>query len=680
MSGEDERLRRPAGRPPPGAAGRRPVILLGVQTAVSGYSLPRTPPASSASADLASGATGTVPAIISGLASDGQKALVDASVAVGSDQLVVSQPIFAAGDVNKSINVMRQDVNYGWNPWWNNNTTPPSIPRIIGYTSPTQVTIDRVGSIANSGNGKTYPTQSWPYAKTPAVVMWGTANDAALRRLISQGGRQRLPAGNFCFTQVHLLPSGTILEGAGPATNLMPLGVLAPAGSTIAPPPFLTNTAMRQEASYNTAKVGWGNVATLRASIGDHDIALKDFAIDMSLSGMNTGNLSCRFFLVERMVISRLVITGVPTAPFEAPNFMGCDHVLVIKNTVTNTNGFSPWVGCTNIHYWFNTVTVPEANSQTGVTWGGYGPLTAFQINVVGTASGDDQYSNGIDVSHNTIFMHGAKQGGYLASTAIIYFPDGGSSIYKNCRITGNRIFCSGANNVAISVNGGSVGVEVTDNEIEGADGGGGAIIAAVSEAGSTASPSTIVSFGSVNGSRLLTVDWPSHGFSGVCLGVMPAFFLSNWGTTVGGIGCNQYFEVSSVPDANTLIIRANTPATSTQTVAWAGNYAQVLLLPIGLTIARNTIKDCNAPGADVISVTGIACTTRDNKAVYTNGSTVGDYRSLVRYNTVNNQPPGAVINNTGPTGQGSLSGYVGSNRISHNPYEPVPLIVDPHD
>jgi hypothetical protein len=148
-------------------------------------------------------------------------------------------------------------------------------------------------------------------------------------------------------------------------------------------------------------------------------------------------------------------------------------------------------------------------------------------------------------------------------------------------------------------------------------------------------------------------------------------------GVSAGGITVTNHFQIVSVPDTNTLIIKAGTNARSTQTVAWQGSFAQVLLAPIGATIARNKLKDCAAIGTGLIKVMGTACTVQDNVVVLSNGAATGNYLSIILWSGINNLRSCVIANNSGPPGRGSLNGYAGNNRVAWNTYEPPPVLSD---
>jgi hypothetical protein len=509
--------------------------------------------------------------------------------------------------------------------------------------------------------------------------MWGTDNSPAFQAALNAGGTVLIPAGGaYCLARQLIIASNTVLQNGG--AWLYPLGVVPSTGTSDIQPVIVNSALARHWAAYESggSAVGWGKTASLRTSIGDRDIHLRSLWIDMSMSGIAFGGIVSRFFLLERGSITGCHVTAPQNTGYEGPNLIGCDSIEISGNHYENTTyGFTPWGGCTNIKFDNNTLSVPKiTNGQSGIKYGSICETSAIQVNVVGTSSIDQQISSRIEITNNNIYLNGIA---LLTSQArgIMFFPDGCASVYADCKIDGNRIYCTGSHNSPIFCNGGSINLQITDNQIEGADGSYGPAIQVSPEFGNRASSKALASVSSTSGSPNLTVRWPNHGYTGENLGKLPAFFYAVSGVSAGGITVTNHFQIVSVPDTNTLIIKAGTNARSTQTVAWQGSFAQVLLAPIGATIARNKLKDCAAIGTGLIKVMGTACTVQDNVVVLSNGAATGNYLSIILWSGINNLRSCVIANNSGPPGRGSLNGYAGNNRVAWNTYEPPPVLSD---
>ena len=610
---------------------------------------------------------------------DGQKASVNVTMAVGSQLLTVSQPLFAPADVGKIIAVMRQDVVAVFCPWHAGPNNYPPVATIFSYIDPYNVIVSYPGSAAPPALGTDWPAQSWPYSATPSVVAWGTDNSAAFQATLDAGGAAFVADGVYCFGTPLVMSSGNTLFGASPMAVLLPLGALWPnvVASIGGISPFVFNAALRDH--WMTYQQGAPALPTptaaLQASIGDHDLGLHDLLIDMSLQSSPNGSTSLRFYLATHVWIERVKMISTPMGAYEAPDMVGCNNVKIAFNDYENcASGFTPWGGCSAMVFAHNRIVLPP-NPWPNVTKApGY---NAIQVNCVGTVVGDDQVVSDVAILYNDIYSNGAL-GAWANNIPLWIFPDGTGSAYRDVQVRGNRIFCSGSFNGApygaLFLTGASLNLDVSDNMISGYTDNG-PVIAFATERGDKANqPTSIVA---TSGQRTFTVNWPNHGFSGFYLSQFPAYMYNLWGAMVGGVYLLGYWPVTAVPNANQIVITGPANATSTQTVTWAGSFANISCVPIGARLAGNMIRNCPIPaGHSLIEAVGLGIQIINNSSAQ-NGTA---YQALVAYSGFSNQRAATISGNTGETGTASLAGNLGNNRVCYSPYQSVPVIIDPDD
>lgn len=599
--------------------------------------------------------------------------------------------VFSPADVGKCIAVARQDVLFGWCPWYGTPNGYAAVPTITAYNSPTSVNLSVVGSGTPTGQGTQVPNQSWPYNATPSVVMWGTDNSPMFQDAINNSASVFVPPGNFCFAAQLITPSGTTIYGSGVASNLMPLGVMGfwsnkvtSGGAFIINPAYLNHWQAYQYAPSNPPLP---NPTELQqATIGDTNLTIRDLQIDMSASSWLVGGNTVRWYLATHGTITNLKCIGMPHQPYEAPNFIGCRDLTITHNDYENTwVGFSPWGGGSNYLFAFNRIVVPYVDRDNYAA-PGLGNFNGIHVNCVGTITqvagnpGDDQVCTNFKILDNDVYINGSA-GAWTLAVGIWGFPDGGGSGFRDFSVRGNRIFCTGLINRPMLFLGSSLALSVTDNIIDGFVGD---PYAAIEFTAEPVQPhGAIASLATVAGQSTVTVNWPSHGLSGFWLNILPVLFRAiapNY--IVGGITIGGYYPVIAVLDANTFTFNAGAVATASATVAWptAGSFAQMTAVPIGFQCSRNQLKDCSAGSRALIDATGIAANISDNQSILTNGAAIGNYLALVNWYGINNQRTAVIQNNTGPTGTGSLAGNSGNNRVCWNPYLPGPILVDADD
>lgn len=584
--------------------------------------------------------------------------------------------VFASGDVGKSIAVVRQDVYGGFAPYNNAGSGYAAVPTITAFNSASSVNLSAVGATAPTGSPDFVP-QSWPYSGTPSVIVWGTDNTTAIQNALNATGDVVIPVGNFCFAKQLTIPSDTKLRGENAKSVLVPLGVTGTESTGSNVIPAIVNPAYLSQYSQMVSGTWVDGAMNLLALFGDHDISMMDFMLDMRAAGQAMGSWTSRFFLVRHTEVRRLRMIGSPMNGFEGPNAVACDDFRVIDNDYENTtSGFTPWYGCNKLKCSGNRFKTAY-NGAPSSTWGPSFTV-AVEINVVGGAAAD-QRTTDVEVTDNLIILRGSAVAAH-PSQAIWIFPDGWNSTIDRLVVSGNRIQCSGANNCGIAALGGVVGGVVEDNIIEGADGGGFSPIHVEYEGATSASYTTIASVTPTSGSSIMTVSWPSNGYTGLNLPVVPAFFWTTAGLTVGGIGLDGYYRVTSVIDANTFTIDVRQNASNSTQVAWNGGFANLVAYSVGIRVRGNTLRNCSAPGVTpsaLIRANGVDVAVESNKAALPLGASP-NYVALVATQSFNGFGNGVVRGNTGPSGVGSIpAAWLGNNRVLWAQYYNTPLVVD---
>jgi hypothetical protein len=600
------------------------------------------------------------------------------SMAVGSSTLSVSTSIFATTDVGKRIYVMRQDISMGFSPWYNNTSTGYTIvPTITSFISPLQVVLNTTGSSSPSGLGTTFPSQTWPYSLVNSIVAWGSDNTTALQTALNQNGSVYIPNGNFAFAGQIVMSSNNTIYGNGPGSNLIPLGIPMPTTSQLKGG-FIVNSACNKYWSQYVMSptIVPVPVTSLWSTIADSNITIRDIGIYQGCQGLLSGNSQINFYLIVHLLLTNVKITSTPNSFYQAPCFTSCKDVVYTHNDFENTGpGIYPWGGNQDVTISSNRITVPYNNSQAGIAAGGF-QLGAIQINVVGTAAGDTQVSNNINILYNDIYLNGGN--GAMADTYGIWiYPAGYNSCYKDAKVHGNNIYCSGGHNQPLLFEGGCFGLDVSNNYIEGASTSS-PIIALQSGAGQTGNTSVYPSsVQSTIGSSIITVNWPGHNIYSSTYSTYPTYFYATGGApTVGGIGTTGYFPIVNIPNNNTFMIQTQGTAASTQLVSWNGTYTEVDIPVIGASVTGNIFKDCSTTN-NLINGSMIGGQINNNIASYSTGTLVGSYNSMIYISGFNNTPSSYVLNNIGPIG--TISPSVGqTGRVTWNIYEPTPTVVDP--
>ena len=188
--------------------------------------------------------------------------------------------------------------------------------------------------------------------------------------------------------------------------------------------------------------------------------------------------------------------------------------------------------------------------------------------------------------------------------------------------------------------------------------------------------PTSVVS---TTGSPILTFNWPSHGFSPANVTAQtPTFIYCVDGPTIAGIALNGYYQITSVPDGDHVIVTsAPFNANANATVTYSG-YSQIVTPPSDLEISHNSLVDCASVGQGLIQIQGINIRVSNNDIALSSGASVGNYLAIVQYSGINGQRAGVVSLNSGPGGTGSVS--AGNNRVCWNQYEPAPAVLDADD
>jgi hypothetical protein len=595
--------------------------------------------------------------------------------------------IFKSSDVGKSISICGKDIASRWSPWYQTTVGYYSVPTIVAYLSPTSVTVSRAGDVAPA-MAPTFPNMSWPYSSTPSVIVWGTDNSTAINAAVAQGGLVAIPSGNFCVGKTIILPSNTRITGNRGSSVILSLGT--------GPDTLATFNTQRQSVFRNYAYKYWPtygaggsynpNWFQTLAKYGDQNIFVDNITIDISITGLALGDFAAFFFLVKNSGFTNCNFIGTTMYNAVPFNFNSCQYVDYSDNYFENCGSCcTPWGGCKSVTFSRNTAIVPYTPFQSGVTYGGNGdPFAGMWFNIVGTTTpiygnppADDQISYDLLCTDNHIYIAGPPTGG-APNVGLGIFPASGGSIYYNFEISRNSIICGPGRIWPIFANGTGYNGIIADNIIQNCDGTAGPPISVEVEPANLASYTTITSVSCATGSPNITMIWPNHGYNPVWLSYSPVWFYAVGGPTFGGITISNYYRIVSAT-TNTIVFAipsGGTLPTSPATVSWNGSFAQIIAATYGVKISNNQLSNCQSTSTGaIINTYAVACDVVNNSVSFTNVASP-IYNKLIYANNINDETPGIIANNTGPTGTGSITA-AGNNRVAFNGYEPTPVITD---
>ena len=582
-----------------------------------------------------------------GAVADAQVALTTATIAAGTTTLTVGASIFAVTDVGKAIGVALQAANANPKPWsvWTSYRT------ITGYTSPTQVTVSNVpdaGPIFGA------------FAGVPAVIVWGTENAAAFQAAsdkINVAGRGALyvPGGRYLIGNTVYLYSNTTLRGDGSASEIVNAGISGTQGTGAYGPMFANYNGFNWPAGTSKKATPW--VATTLANMIDHDIIVRDLALNYGAATAGGNSKGCLFILARKIKMLHCRIT-CPGLGGNALSAIGCWDIEETGNVTESTNiAFDHWGGIQKLRMYSNTINTIA------------GAVQAVNVNASGITPDEPNNTCDIVIHGNLVELNGGPAGAPVA-----FFLDalgGGGSVSQTIHITNNVIRAlSGSNNQGIVWRGCGGRGTVAHNVLDGLDN------SPILIGATTSSPGTLTTPWTINaGDTTALIAYPSHG-----VGATATNFEGPWlhspSQTVGGITftgipyTNVELLVTQVVDANTLRVRLPSAAlSSVVNGGLSGTYWISRGAPAGVSITDNTFIDPKVSAGTkpyLISVQGNGHHVGTNKVVFRDpANPTCAYAVIARVETWGGTGSMVARHQTGGDGTGPVAGYSGTGNVA---------------